>query len=179
MRNYNINIAGYNITFESLDDGPELVPSERFLRKTCAENESDVRIRVHSGKLTLPDEAERVFHAPFVEEVNGITVHQKTNFWSVWKYNNDLFIKTLLPLCPMESNALLAFSLQKHDWDLWIDCPLEEVDPLDYPLDGLILYYLTVFTGDIMERLSLQWCFRERQIYHCRSLGRHRCQGDP
>lgn len=154
MQNYNINIAGYNITFESLEDGPELVPSERFLRNICADNESDIRIRVHSGTLLLPDEAERVFHAPFVEEISGIAVHHKTNFWSVWKSNSDLYIKTVFPLCPLERHAVLAFSLEKHDWDLWIDCQGKEVDPLEYPLDGLILYYLTVITGDIMIHAS-------------------------
>ena len=154
MRNYNINIAGYNITFESLDDGPELAPSERFLRNICAGNESDIRIRVRSGTLLLPEKAERVFHAPFIEEINGIRVHQKTNFWSVWRSGSDLYIKAFFPLCPVEMNGVLAFSLAKHDWDLWIDCKGPEVDPLEYPLDGLILYYLTVLTGDIMIHAS-------------------------
>jgi hypothetical protein len=154
MRRFNINIAGYNITFDSLDDGPELAPSERFLRNVSACNESDVRIRVHSGTLQLPEKAERVFHAPFVEEINGIPVHHKTNFWSIWRYKSELFIKSIFPLCPDESNAILEFSLQKREWDLWIDCPWKEVDPLEYPLDGLVLYYLTVINGDIMIHAS-------------------------
>jgi hypothetical protein len=154
MRNYNINIAGYNIRFESSADGPELAPSERFLRNICADNKPDIRIRVHSGILLLPNEAERVFHAPFIEEINGLAVHQKTNFWSIWRNNSDLYIKTLFPLCPMERHALLAFSLKKRDWDLWMDCRGMEFDPLEYPLDGLILYYLTVMTGDIMIHAS-------------------------
>ena len=154
MRNYNINIAGYNITFESLDDGPELAPSERFLRNICSDDKPDIRIRVHSGTLPLPDNAGRVFHAPFIEEVNGILVHQKTNFWSIWRSGSDLFIKTFFPLWPVEMNGILAFSLEKYDWDLWIDCESTELDPLEYPLDGLILYYLTVMTGDIMIHAS-------------------------
>jgi hypothetical protein len=51
-------------------------------------------------------------------------------------------------------NGVLAFSLEKRDWDLWIDCKSPAVDPLEYPLDGLILYYLTVITGDIMIHAS-------------------------
>jgi hypothetical protein len=154
MRKYNINIAGYNITFESADDGPELAPSNRFLRNICADDKPDIRISVHSGTLELPDKAERVFHAPFVEEINGIPVHQKTNFWSIWKSGSDLYIKTFFPLWPVEMNGVLAFSLEKRDWDLWIDCKSPAVDPLEYPLDGLILYYLTVITGDIMIHAS-------------------------
>ena len=118
------------------------------------DNESDIRIRVHSGTLHLPDSAERVFHAPFIEEINGIHVHQKTNFWSIWRSGSDLYIKTFFPLWPVEMNGVLAFSLEKRDWDLWIDCEGLKVDPLEYPLDGLILYYLTVMTGDIMIHAS-------------------------
>jgi hypothetical protein len=154
MRNYSLNIAGYNIRFESADDGPELVPSVRFLRYICADKEPDIRIRIHSGAFILPDKAERVFHAPFVEEINGIPVHQKTNFWSIWKTDSSLYIKTIFPLCPAEMNAVLDFSMEKRAWHLWIDCPGMEVDPLEYPLDGLILYYLTVITGDIMIHAS-------------------------
>jgi hypothetical protein len=51
-------------------------------------------------------------------------------------------------------NGVLAFSLEKHEWDLWIDCESTALDPLEYPLDGLILYYLTVMTGDIMIHAS-------------------------
>ena len=154
MRNYNLNIAGYNIRFESVEDGPELAPSARFLRNICDDKEPDILIRVHSGTLLLPDEAERVFHAPFVEEIKGIAVHHKTNFWSIWRSQTDLYIKSVLPLCADDSHAVLAFSLDKCDWDLWMDCPGKEVDPLDYPLDGLILYYLTVINGDILIHAS-------------------------
>jgi hypothetical protein len=154
MRNYNINIAGYKIRFESADDGPELSPSERFLRNICDDTESDIRIRVHSGAYSLPDQAERVFHAPFVEEINGVPVHHKTNFWSVWKHHSDLYVKSVFPLCPHDSHAVLLFSLKIRDWDLWINCPGKDIDPLEYPLDGLILYYLTVINGDIMIHAS-------------------------
>lgn len=137
-----------------MEDGPELKPSVRFLRNICADNKSDILIRVHSGNLMLPDNAERVFHAPFVEEINGMAIHHKTNFWSVWRSPTNLCIKSVLPLCADDRHAVLIFSLERFEWDLWIDCPEKEVDPLDYPLDGLILYYLTVITGDIMIHAS-------------------------
>ena len=154
MTNYNLNIAGYNIRFEASDSGPDLIPSARFLRNLSSETESDLLISVHSGTLTLPAEAERVFHAPFVEEVNGIQVHHNTSFWSIWKYHNDLFIRTIFPLSTSEKNAVLKFSLTSGEWDLWIDGDDKEIDPFEYPLDGLILYYLTVIHGDIMIHAS-------------------------
>lgn len=154
MRNYTLNIAGYKIRFESVDNGPDLLPSERFLRNICNDSEYDVLIRVRYGSYKLPDEAIRVFHAPFVEEINGIPVHQKANFWSVWKHDQELFIKSVFPLCQDDRRAILKFSLSTREWDLWIDCNVKEADPLEYPLDGLLLYYLTVIHGDILIHAS-------------------------
>lgn len=152
MRNYNLNIAGYKIGFESGDPGPALTPSARFQRNISVETETDLLILIHSGLIELPEDAERVFHAPFVEEVNGIQIRHKANFWSIWKHRSDLYIKTILPLSSIEKNAVLKFSLITKQWDLYLDD--DEVDPFEYPLDGLILYYLTVMHGDIMIHAS-------------------------
>jgi hypothetical protein len=89
-----------------------------------------------------------------VEEVNGIRIQHKPNFWSVWKQNSELYIRTIFPLVASERNGVLRFSLKKREWELWIDSDEKEIDPLDYPLDGLILYYLTVIHSDIMIHAS-------------------------
>lgn len=154
MQNYNLNIAGYNIRFESVDNGPDMVPSLRFQRNISSANDYDVLIKVRYGTYILPKKAVRVFHAPFVEEINGIHVHQKANFWSIWKYDQELFIKSVFPLCQDDRSAVLKFSLYTREWELWIDCNAKEVDPLEYPLDGLLLYYLTVIHGDILIHAS-------------------------
>lgn len=154
MRNYNLNIAGYNIGFVASENGPELEPSARFLRNICHDNVSDILIQVHSGAFDLPEKAERVFHAPYVEEINGIQIHNKTNFWSVWRYHSELYIRTIFPLSSSEKDAVLKFSLNTLEWDLWVNGAGKEIDPFEYPLDGLILYYLTVMNGDIMIHAS-------------------------
>jgi hypothetical protein len=154
MRFYNLKIAGYNIGFEASENGPELVPSARFTRNICQDKDPDLLITVRSGSFILHSEAERVFHAPMVEELNGIQVHQRANFWSIWKHHSDLFIKTVFPLSLSEKNAVLKYSLTSSEWELWIDGDEGEVDPFEYPLDGLILYYLTVINGDIMIHAS-------------------------
>jgi hypothetical protein len=61
MRNFNLNIAGYNIGFEASANGPELKPAARFLRNIKPNNSSDILIRVHSEPFNLPKGAERVF----------------------------------------------------------------------------------------------------------------------
>jgi hypothetical protein len=154
MREYNLNIAGYNIGFEASANGPELRPSARFLRNINHNIAPDILIRVHSEPFNLPKGAERVFRAPYVEEINGIQFNNETNFWSVWKYRHELFIWTIFPLSSTEKNAVLKFSLTSLEWDLWIYGNIEETDPFEYPLDGLILYYLTVINGDIMIHAS-------------------------
>jgi hypothetical protein len=154
MRNYNLNIAGYNIRFESSEDGPDIAPAERFRRNICGDCLPDVHITVNSGSHKLPKTAEKLFHAPFVEEINGVQLRHKTNFWSIWRYHSDLFIYTIFPLLESEKNATLRFSLIAREWDLWIDSDDKEVDPFEYPLDGLILYYLTVINDDIMIHAS-------------------------
>jgi hypothetical protein len=154
MKNYNLNIAGYNIGFKSSESGPDLNPSVRYLRNLCDMDDPDLLISVHSGSIVIPEDAEKVFHAPFVEEVNGIQIRHKTNFWTVWKHHSNLFIHTIFPLSSSEKNAILRFSLTSSEWDLWIDGEEKETDPLEYPLDGLILYYLTVIQGDIMIHAS-------------------------
>ena len=154
MKQYSLNIADYIIKFESTENGPELVPSQRFLRNISDGEEYDILIKVSYGNAILPENAERMFHAPFVEEINGIPVRHKTNFWSIWKNDKDLYISSVFPLCQDDRNALLKFSLESRVWELTIKCNVSEVDPLEYPLDGLVLYYLTVINNDILIHAS-------------------------
>ncbi len=154
MKNYNLNIAGYNIGLEATPNGPDLIPSARFLRNISKDTRSDLQIRVHSGTIDLPEKAEMVFHAPYFEEIVGLQIQNNMDFWSIWKHRSDLYIKTIFPLSITDKKAVLKFSLTSGEWDLWINDDCKEVDPLEYPLDGLILYYLTVIHGDIMIHAS-------------------------
>jgi len=154
MKKYSLNIAGYIISFESQGSGPDLIPSQRFLRNISTDSVSDVHITVHSGTFVLPETAERVFHAPLVEEINGVPVKTSDNFWSIYKHRSDLFIKTIYPHSGPEKEGTLKFSLTSRKWDLFIKDGGEASDPLEYPMDGLILYYLTVIHGDIFIHAS-------------------------
>lgn len=154
MRNYNLKIAGYNIGFEAAANSPDLKPSARFLKNVNQAPGSDILITVHSEPFYLPKGAERVFRAPYMEEIHGIQFNSESNFWSVWKYHSELYIWTIFPLSSSEKNAVLKFSLTSMEWDLWIYGSHDEMDPFEYPLDGLILYYMTVINGDIMIHAS-------------------------
>jgi hypothetical protein len=154
LKSYNLNIAGYIIRFETTVTGLELTPSERFLRSISTGREPDVLIRIHTGIFDFPADAVQVFHAPYVEEINGILIHNQIKFWSVWEDSSDLFIQTIFPLSSPEKKGVLRFSLRGREWDMWFAGAGKEIDPLEYPLDGLILYYLAVIHGDIMIHAS-------------------------
>jgi len=154
MNSYSLKIANYIIRFKSESGVPDLVPGERFLRNICTGGESDIIINVHSGKFIIPDDSEKVFDAPYVEEINGVRIKKSDKFWSVHKHNDDLFIKTVFPLSSREKSAVLRFSLSDKNWDLWFDGAGSVTDPFEYPIDGLILYYLTAIKGDIMIHAS-------------------------
>ena len=154
MKSYSLNIAGYIIRFESSDGDPDLVPSERFLRNICNDGYPDVVVSVHKGKYLLPHGAKMVFNAPYVEEINGVAEKKRDRFWSIHKHHNDLFIKTIFPLSSFRKRGVLKYSLSSPEWDLWIDGAGTGTDPMEYPLDGLILYYLTVIKGDILIHAS-------------------------
>ncbi len=154
MKGYYLNIAGYGIRVVSSDTGPDLVPDERFSGNICPDKGSDITITVYSEAFILPVNAERVFHAPLVEEIEGSIVKKDDIFWSVYRFDSFLFIKTIFPYSNTEKSAVLKFSLTSRDWDLYIEGAGQGTDPLEYPLDGLILYYLTAIHGDIMIHAS-------------------------
>lgn len=154
MRSLSLNIANYIIRFESVPDGPELVSCERFLRNIYTGNNFDILISVHTGKYKLPARSKKVFDAPYIEEINGIRIKKSDKFWSIHKQHNNLFIKSVFPISSKKKKAVLKFSLSERNWDLWFDGAGSEIDPLEYPLDGLILYYLTVIHGDILIHAS-------------------------
>ncbi|MGI6338689.1 MAG: hypothetical protein ACOXZV_04835 [Bacteroidales bacterium] len=154
MRCYSLNIAGYRIKFESADGGPDLMASERFHRNFIEPNGNDVLIRVHRGYYKIPEEADRVFVAPYTIESKGIKYNKRDNFWSVYQHCTDLYIWTNFPDNGYGKRAVLKFSLLMREWDLWVEGAGDSVDPLEYPLDGLVLYYLTAINNDIMIHAS-------------------------
>ena len=179
MRDYTLNIAGYNIRLESAEDGPELAPSPRFMQSIVRAMDYDVLIRVHHGRVRPDEDAERLFVAPYVVEVKGYKVTKSDNFWSVYKQNGDLLIITNFPDSPGKK-ATLKLSLALREWDLYIENAGRSTDPMDYPLDGLILYYLTAINADIMmhasgvSTMAAATCsagFRAKARQQCRCCG--------
>lgn len=153
MNIYHLNIAGYIIEFESGDY--DLQPGRKFRYYIVNDqNNINLKINVYKGSGEISSDPVRRFHAPCVEEAGELRIIKDPEFWSIWKDEKGLFIKIRFNEGTEYKQALLRFSLHSNNWDLWIEGPDETVDPLEYPLDGLILYYLTVIHGDIMIHAS-------------------------
>lgn len=159
VKSFTLNIAGYTIRFESSEEGPAMMPGRRFMKFIQPviphETGSDsLVITVFPGKINIPSSAERVFHAPYVEEIDGTRHNISPEFWDVWKHGNELLITTVFPSSKGRKKAVVKLSLDSRKWYLWIDGPDCRIDPFEYPLDGLILYYLTVMNRDILIHAS-------------------------
>ena len=139
MKSFNLNIAGYALRFESADPGTILFTAKKYEGFLCAGIMPAITIRVHSGTFTPCDNAVRVFHAP----------DEKGEFWSVYKNNDDIIIEAVLSRETKNKKAWLGINTGTDNWDLYITGAGKKKDPLEYPLDGLLLYYLTVRSGDI------------------------------
>jgi len=90
-----------------------------------------------------------VFSAPYVEEINGSMVKKNDRFWTVYRLGKYILVQTTCPLSDSCREALLVIRPQEKSWDLIIDAPPALTNPMCYPLDGLLLYYLSALNRDI------------------------------
>ena len=130
MNSFNLNIAGYVLRFESADPGTILFTAKKYEGFLCADTKPCITIRVHPGTFTPGNDAARVFHAP----------DDKGEFWSVWQQGKEIIIETILPFEPAGRKAWLTVGKGTVPWDLFVSGAGKNINPLEYPLDGLLLY---------------------------------------
>ena len=149
MKSFTLNIADYNIRFISTGPETDLFVKKKYSHFYSCSGNPDIKVRVHSGILKPEEKAVRVFHAPYIKETENEKVKISDEFWTVYKNKNDILIETILPLGKKNRKASLRMNAGEDEWDLYISGADKKKDPLEYPLDGLMLYYLTVRCGDI------------------------------
>lgn len=149
MQSYSLKIADYIIHLKKASEGLDLVAAERFKGFFTEDSDADITIRVHKEKYEIPKEFKLVFKAPYVEEIDNEPIEKTDDFWSVFAYFDKLLINIKYPSGNPGRESWLRFSLTDTIWDLFLDTGQTLLDPLAYPLDGLVLYYLTVIKGDI------------------------------
>lgn len=148
MSSYSLNIAGYTILFTAADPSLTLQPGEPQLSFLTTQPHHLV-INVSRGKPFLPRSATPVFRAPYVEERETERKVISNTFWTVYTTGKNIILKTILPLMEPAGTAILTLTPGAKSWDLTIESNNKTLNPLSYPLDGLILYYLAALNGDL------------------------------
>ena len=150
MSSYSLHIAGYTILFTAADPTLTLQPGEPQLSFLTEQPEYQLVINVSRGKPMMPRGATPVFSAPYVEETETERKVISNTFWTVYTADKKIILTTILPLSESARSAILTIRPGEKSWDLTIDSDSKILNPLSYPLDGLILYYLTALNGDIL-----------------------------
>lgn len=141
-------IAGRMIRLQS-EDGITLRPDERFSSFMVeAEVEPDLTVDVFPGKAKIPADAKKVFDARLMEETPDGLRDTGEPFWEILTGEGLTFARIYLkdPIC----NPVLVMPNGKMTWQIFADGQGTDVNPLPYPLDGLLLYFLSSKAGDIM-----------------------------
>ncbi len=149
MNGYSVNIADYTILFTVMTEGIRLSPGAAQSEFLTKDGNYDLAVNVFSGPVVVREEATAVFRAPYVEEINGVRVRKDEKFWTVYSLADYILIRTSCPLSENYREALIIIRPGEKSWDIIIDSSSPYIDPMCYPLDGLLLYYLTALNGDI------------------------------
>ena len=125
------------------------VPISVFLLLPLSDgSDPELTVEVKPGKAVIPAGAAKVFDAPLLEDAPAGPRQSGEPFWEVAADDENTYIKVSLKE-PVRY-PLLVIPRGKMFWQLFTDEPGSEINPLPYPLDGLILYFLTSLKGDIM-----------------------------
>lgn len=154
MKAYTIDIAEYKIMFQVRGSDFALKPSLSQLSFLSDRPDYDIAINVIRDKINIPQVAEAVFTSPYVEEINGVPVKRSDKFWTVYKHGDYILVYTTMPLSDTIDEAMIVIRPGEKSWDIIIDTKDIFINPIAYPLDGLLLYYITALNGDIFIHAS-------------------------
>lgn len=141
-------IAGYRVRLHS-QEGINLKPDERFAAFIVTEKpEPDLFIEVFPGKGLIPPDAIKVFDASLMQESSEGPVKTGEPFWEVAAAGGTLYVSVRLK--EPERNPLLVIPKGLMSWRLFADDRGPDINPLPYPVDGLVLYFLCSSAGAIM-----------------------------
>jgi hypothetical protein len=142
-------IAGFRIRLHSQGD-IKLEPDERFNAFIVSGEtaEPELFIEVFQGREVIPAGAEKVFDGGLVEESAGGPVKTGEPFWEVAATADAVYV--CVHLKETERSPLLVIPRGKMSWQVYADDPGPGINPLPYPVDGLVLYFICSAAGAIM-----------------------------
>ncbi len=149
-------IAGRRIRLRS-GEGVSIHPDERFRAFVVTpEGVPELTVEVLPGRAVVPAEAKRVFDARLMEETPGGVVDSGEPFWEVLSDGGVVYAKVSLK-DPVRY-PVIVIPRSQMTWRLYADSNTGEVDPLPWPVDGLLLYFLSAVKGDVMIHGSAVSC---------------------
>ena len=154
-----LDIAGYKLNFQGWDKNVELMVADRFKNFVTDDSEGAINISVHCGDYFFEEIPVMVLSAPFVDNTGDKPIEKNDDFWSIWSSPGKIFIKATFPFEDKDRMAIVVIPEKSNNWEIWFNSVSGPVDPLLYPLDGLILYYLTVLHDDLLIHASaVEYC---------------------
>lgn len=142
-------IAGRRIRLHSRDR-VTLLPDERFRAfGVPCDHEPDLLVEVETDAVLIPPGAKKVFDAQLMEEVPGGVRNTGEPFWEIFAGDEATYARVYLQ--DSERIPVLVMPHGAKRWQIFTGgAGAGVVDPLPYPLDGLVLYFLFSKDGDIM-----------------------------
>ena len=109
----------------------------------------ELTVKIIPGTITIPGEAVRVFDAQLMEESPAGLQQTGEPFWEIFRGGDKTYasIHVKDPPC----NPVLVMPDSVMNWQIFADSSgNDNVNPLPYPVDGLLLFFLASAKGDIM-----------------------------
>jgi hypothetical protein len=149
-------IAGRRIRLRS-GEGVSINPDERFRAFIVTpEGVPELTVEVLPGRAGVPAEAQRVFDARLMEETPDGIRDSGEPFWEVLSDEGVIYAKVSLK-DPVRY-PVIVIPRRQMTWRLYADSNTKKVDPLPWPVDGLMLYFLSALKGDVMIHGSAVSC---------------------
>jgi len=149
--NVDLIIAGRRIRLQCVD-GITLRPDERFRAfiddATGPERQPGLTVDVLSRKAIIPSDVVKVFDARLMKETTEGLIDSGEPFWEVMTDEGITYAK----VWPRDSvrNPVIVLPHGKMHCHIFADSEGDTIDPLPYPVDGLLLYFLSSAMGDLM-----------------------------
>jgi signal peptidase I len=142
-------IAGRQIRLWS-GEGVTIRPDDRFSSFIVAsDTKPDLSVEIIPGRKVIPDEAVRVFDAQLMEERPEGPQNSGEPFWKVLK--GDGFTYASISVKDPPCNPVLVMPDAGISWQIFADAADSAIiNPLPWPVDGLLLYFLSSARGDII-----------------------------
>lgn len=108
----------------------------------------DLLLEVEAGTEVIPAGAVKVFDAQLMEETPRGARNTGEPFWEVLDDGTETYVRAYLK--NPERTPVMVMPHGSTRWKLFAGTGGLTVDPLPYPVDGLLLYFLASAGGDIM-----------------------------